>query len=230
MKTYPSDLTKAEYRILQKHFPRQRQHHKRKWTLLVILNAIFYVQRTGCQWRYLPDSFPPWKTVYHYWRAWKLEARWKELNTHLREELRLRAGRNPQPSAASFDTQSVRTTPTGGVRGFDGYKRVNGRKRFAGLAARGSGATCEHVGGHGGDDGTRGVTKDFSACDSRVGGSGVSGLGVCGLGEGCAGLDARVDEWGVQAGKGGFQGGSEAVGGGAFVCVGDEVQAVRARV
>jgi transposase len=59
MKTYPSDLTKPEYQILKKHLPRQRRHHKRKWSLLVILNAIFYVQRTGGQWRYLPDSFPP---------------------------------------------------------------------------------------------------------------------------------------------------------------------------
>ena len=130
MKTYPSDLTKTEYRILNKHLPRQQKHPKRKWSLLTILNAIYYLKRTGCQWRYLPESFPPWKTVYHYWRRWKLEARWEDLNTKLREELRTRAGRDAQPSAVVFDTQSVRTTPTGGVRGFDGYKRVNGRKRF----------------------------------------------------------------------------------------------------
>jgi putative transposase len=130
MKTYPSDLTRNEYSILKKHLPRQRRHHNRKWTLLQILNAIFYVQRTGCQWRYLPDSFPPWKTVYHYWRLWKLKRQWEDLNTMLREAIRLKAGRQAQPSAASFDTQSVRTTPTGGIRGYDGYKGINGRKRF----------------------------------------------------------------------------------------------------
>ena len=130
MKTYPSDLTPTEYAILKTEFPTQPKHPKRKWTLRRILNAIFYLQRTGCQWRYLPDSFPPWKTVYHYWRRWKLESRWENLNTVLREEIRVKAGRSAQPSAAAFDTQSVRTTPTGGTRGFDGYKRVNGRKRF----------------------------------------------------------------------------------------------------
>jgi putative transposase len=88
------------------------------------------VQRAGCQWRYSPDSFPPWKTVYHYWRLWKLKRQWKDLNAVLRQAIRLKAGRQAQPSAASFDTQSIRTTATGGIRGYDGYKRINGRKRF----------------------------------------------------------------------------------------------------
>jgi putative transposase len=128
--TYPSDLTKRQWKYVKKLLPKRQNKHCLKWSWRIILNAIFYLQRTGCQWRFLPDSFPPWKTVYHYFRIWRLTNVWEDLNTSLRETIRVQAGRNPQPSAASIDTQVSTTTMVGGERGYNGYKRVNGRKRF----------------------------------------------------------------------------------------------------
>jgi len=128
---YPSDLSNKEWEIIKPHIPtpttnrgKKRVHSYRK-----ILNAIFYLLRSGCAWRLLPHDFPPWKTVYHYFRVWRLNGTWEQINAALRTELRVAYGRKSELSAAIFDSHSVKTTETPGVRGYDAAKKVKGRKR-----------------------------------------------------------------------------------------------------
>jgi putative transposase len=126
---YSSSLSSGSWRTIRHFFIRKKIGRKRKHSPRTILDAIFYILRTGCQWRMLPSEFPPWQTVYSCFRRWTGNGLWKRLNDTLRVRARQSAGKNKYSSIAIIDSQSAKTTEQGGLRGYDAGKKVKGRKR-----------------------------------------------------------------------------------------------------
>ena len=124
-KPYPSDLTDAQWAILAPFIPEPSADATRPTVpRREIVNGILYLLRTGCSWRQMPHDLPNGLTVYHYFRLWKRDGTWEKAMSSLRREVRTQMGRDPEPSAAIIDSQSIKTSPVrGSERGFDGGKK-----------------------------------------------------------------------------------------------------------
>lgn len=127
-KPYPSDITDAQWAILAPFLPEPPTYSPREpIEQRELLNGMMYVLRTGCSWRQMPHDLPNGKTVYHYFRKWKLDGTWDKIMTALRKQVRIQMGREEEPSAAIIDSQSIKTSPVRGAeRGYDAGKKNPG--------------------------------------------------------------------------------------------------------
>lgn len=128
--TYPTDLSDRQWDCIKKLVPAAKPGGRpRSLEMRQVVNAIFYLLKTGCQWRMLPHDYPKWQSVYYYFRRWRDDGTWRRIHDTVRAEVRRQAGRHKHATAGCLDSQSVKASAHQGVRGYDSGKKVNGRKR-----------------------------------------------------------------------------------------------------
>lgn len=140
---YPTDLTEAQWRKLERLVPPAKPGGRpRQYDVRELLNAVFYLLRAGCAWRLLPHDLPPWYAVYRYFRQWQNDGTWERLEAVLHMELRVEAGKEPEPSAAILDSQSIKTTEKGGTRARLATTRARTSKAGSGTCSSTRSACC----------------------------------------------------------------------------------------